>query len=52
MEIPHYRKKSFTNEWIIQDNPLLRIEGTPYHIIELNPLLYKETPYYGKNTFP
>ena len=30
----------------------LTIERTPYHIIELNPLLYKETPYYGRKTFP
>ena len=43
-DIPYYRNKSF----IIKDI----IQGNPYHIIEINPLLYKETPFYGKKTFP
>ena len=32
----------------------LAAEGkeTPYHIIEVNPLLYKENPYYGRKAFP
>ena len=34
-------RQSFT----IERNPL-------HHIIEIHPLLHKETPYYGRNTFP
>ena len=41
---PYYRNKSFTVKGIIQEYP--------YHIIEINPLLYKETPYCGRKTFP
>ena len=43
-DIPYYRNKSFTIKDIIQ--------GNPYHIIEIKPLLYKETPYCGRETFP
>ena len=43
-DIPYYRNKSLTIEDIIQ--------GNPYHITEINPLLYKETPYCGRKTFP
>ena len=43
-DIPYYRNKSL----IIKDI----IQGSPYHIIEINPLLYKETPYCGRKTFP
>ena len=43
-DIPYYRNKSLTIKDIIQ--------GNPYHIIEINPLLYKETPYCGRKTFP
>jgi len=43
-DIPYYRNKSLTIKDIIQ--------GNPYHIIEIQPLLYKETPYCGRKTFP
>ena len=43
-EIPYYRNKSLTNKDIIQ--------GNPYQIIGINPLLYKEAPYCGRKTFP
>ena len=42
-DIPYYRNNSLT-KGIIQ--------GNPYHIIERNPLLYKETPYCVRKTFP
>ena len=43
-DIPYYRNKSLSIKGIIQ--------GNPYHIIEIDPLLYKETPYCGRGTFP
>ena len=43
-DTPYYRNKSLT----IKD----MIQGNPYHIIEMKPLLYKETPYCGRETFP
>ena len=43
-DIPYYRNKSRSIKDIIQ--------GNPYHIIEINPLLYKETSYCGREAFP
>ena len=42
-DIPYYRNKSLTNKDIIQ--------GNPYQLIAINPLLYKEAPYCGRKTF-